>query len=138
MSTFAWNAYNPINGAVEEISEGFSWPCLFLGFIWYIYKGMWGWGIIALILAIFTSGISWLFFPFFANEQHTKSLLKRGYLNEKQWSEKKETGSITSNLGSHHQGTSSIADELAKLVTLKEQGVLSDEEFSKQKSKLLS
>ncbi|WP_425387533.1 SHOCT domain-containing protein [Desulfatirhabdium butyrativorans] len=29
-------------------------------------------------------------------------------------------------------------DELAKLATLKEQGLLSDEEFSKQKSKLLS
>lgn len=138
MSTFADKAYHPINGAVEEIWEGFSWPCLFLGFIWHIYKGMWGWGVIALILAIFTYGISWLVFPFFANEQHAKSLLKRGYLNEKQWNEKKQADINPGNSGSHRQTASSVADELAKLATLKEQGLLNDEEFSKQKRKLLS
>lgn len=136
MSTFARNARHPINGAVEEVWEGFSWPCLFLGFIWYIYKGMWGWGIIALVLAILTWGISWLVFPFFANEQHAKSLLERGYLNEKQWNDRKQAD--TRSTGQNQQASSSIADELAKLAALKERGVLSDEEFSKQKDKLLS
>ena len=64
MSTFAGQAYHPVNGSTEDIWEGFSWPCLFCGFLWYMYKGMWGWGIIALILAFITFGISWLIFPF--------------------------------------------------------------------------
>ncbi|MDD9855558.1 MAG: SHOCT domain-containing protein, partial [Gammaproteobacteria bacterium] len=34
--------------------------------------------------------------------------------------------------------SSSVADELAKLAALKEQGVLSDDEFSNQKQKLLA
>ena len=137
MSSIAGKAYHPVNGDVEEIWEGFSWPCLFLGFIWYIYKGMWGWGVIALILAFMTGGISWFLFPFFANEQHAKSLLKRGYLNEGQWNERKQSGwnVVNSELP---QATSHIADELAKLASLKEQGVLSVEEFTKQKNKLLS
>ena len=137
MSSFAGKAYHPVNGAVEEIWEGFSWPCLFLGFIWYIYKRMWGWGIIALILAFITWGISWLIFPFFANGQHAKSLLERGYLNEKQWNERKQSGR-NSVASESKLMTSSVADELAKLVALKEQGVLSDDEFIKQKNKLLS
>jgi hypothetical protein len=137
MSSSAGKAYHPANGAIEEIWEGFSWPCLFFGFIWYIYKGMWGWGVIALILAFVTLGLSWLVFPFFANEQHAKSLLKRGYLNEKQWNERKQSGS-NSVASESKPTTSNIADELAKLAALKEQGVLSDEEFTKQKTKLLS
>lgn len=137
MSTFAGNAYHPINGAVEKIWEGVSWPCLFLGFVWFIYKGMWGWGVIALVLTSITFGLAWLFFPFFANEQHAQSLLKRGYLNEKQWNERKQTDINPIHSGLHRQTPFSVADELSKLATLKEQGVLSDEEFSKQKSKLL-
>ena len=138
MSTLAAKAYNPTNGAVEEIWEGFSWPCLFLGFIWYIYKGMWGWGLIAFILAVFTWGLSWLVFPFFANEQHAKSLLKQGYLNEEQWNDKKKAGQQKSNTASYNLTTSSVSDELSKLAALREQGVLTDEEFSVQKRKLLS
>lgn len=138
MSKLVAKAYNPTNGAVEEIWEGFSWPCLFLGFIWYIYKGMWGWGVITLILAILTWGLSWLVFPFFANEQYAKSLLKQGYLNEEQWNEKKKAEKLASNTLSQNQASSSVSDELLKLVALKEQGVLTDEEFSVQKMKLLS
>lgn len=139
MSTLAGSAYHPINGAAEDIWEGFSWPALFLGFIWFIYKGMWGWGVIAFILALSTFGISWLFFPFFANELYAKSLLGQGYLNAKQWNEKKQVnaGTIKPAL-QPQQGGSLIADELAKLVALKERGVLSNEEFNKQKQKLLN
>src|SRR6185295_1345825 len=87
MSKLVAEAYHPVNHSTEEIWEGFSWPCLFCGFLWYMYKGMWGWGIIALILAVSTFGISWLIFPFFANGQYAKALLERGYLNEAQWNE---------------------------------------------------
>jgi hypothetical protein len=139
MSTLAGKAYHPINGATVEVWEGFSWPCLFFGSLWYISKGMWGLGVISLVLAVCTLGISWLIFPFFANEHHAQSLLKQGYLNEKQWAEKNQNSnekSIPSPM--QQQKAPLVADELLKLAQLKEQGVLSDEEFNKQKHKLLS
>ena len=132
MSTRAGKAYHPVNGSIEEVWEGFSWPCLFLGFIWYIYKGMWGWGLIALIVAMSTFGISWLVFPFYSNAQHIQSLKKRGYLSEQQWKDKQAVST------GQRQPASSVADELAKLAALKERGVLSDEEFANQKHKLLA
>lgn len=138
MSTFAGQAYHPVNGSTEDIWEGFSWPCLFCGFLWYMYKGMWGWGIIAFILAFITFGVSWLIFPFFANGQYAKALLERGYLNEHQWHERARAiwGDNTPGLKSH--AVSSVADELTKLAALKAQGVLTEEEFNQQKLKLLS
>ena len=138
MSTFAGQVYHPVNGSTEDIWEGFSWPCLFCGFLWYMYKGMWGWGIFALILVFITFGISWLIFPFFANGQYAKALLERGYLNEHQWHERARAiwGDNTPDLKSN--AVSSVADELAKLAALKAQGVLTEEEFNKQKLKLLA
>jgi hypothetical protein len=133
--SFENRLYHPINGSIEEIREGFSWWCLIFGFLWYLYKGVWGWGIIALILALPTAGISWLVFPFFANEHHAKDLLKRGYLTEKQWMEK-TTNDSKSNLD--HKATSYISDELSKLSNLNEQGIISNQEFLKLKEKLLS
>jgi hypothetical protein len=134
MSKVTGEAYNPVNGSIEEIWEGFSWACLVFGFLWYIYKGMWAWGAIALILAFCTFGVSWLIFPFFANGQYAQSLLRQGYLNEKQWKQRTtETNRRLAQVPQH-----GIADELAKLVALKEQGILSDEELQKQKLKLLS
>lgn len=138
MSKLVAKAYHPVNDSTEEIWEGFSWPCLFCGFLWYMYKGMWGWGIIALILAVCTVGISWLIFPFFANEQYARHLLKQGYLTEGQWNERTRGSKGVSKAAPTIQAASSVADELAKLAALKAQGVLSDEEFNKQKLKLLS
>lgn len=137
MSTLAAKAYHPTNGSTEDIWEGFSWPCLFFGFFWYLYKGMWGWGLIALILAGPTFFISWFVMPFLANEQYAKSLLSRGYLNEDQWNKRKKGSSEWGN-NSHQPEKSSVADELAKLAALKEQGILNDEEFEKQKKRVLS
>ena len=137
MSKFAAKAYHPINGAPEDTWEGFSWPCMFLGFIWYIYKGMWGWALIALILAMLTFGVSWLFFPFHANDQYTNSLLKRGYLNKSQWEAMNKSAS-TVHTSSNQRTSSSTADELAKLVALKSQGILTESEFATQKAKLLT
>ena len=133
MSTQAANYYHQGNGSVQETWQGFSWPCLFLGCIWYIYTGLWGWGVIAFILAIATSGISWLIFPFFANKQHELLLQKQGYLDQKQWKEKEKSRTAIP-----QSQPSSVSDELTKLVALKEQGILTDEEFSTQKGKILS
>ncbi|MHB1781020.1 hypothetical protein, partial [Acidithiobacillus sp.] len=120
MSTLVGKAYHPINGATEQVWEGFSWPCLLFGCVWYGYKGMWGWAFIALFLAVATAGVSWLILPFFANEQYAKHLLSRGYFNEKQWGERANTpmsGTISSE--PNNVKTSAVS-ELEKLVALKE------------------
>ena len=75
--------YHPINNYPEKIYTGFSWPCFFFGPFWYLYKGMWGWAVISFCVAGFTWGISALIFPFFANNSHQESLLKKGYLGRK-------------------------------------------------------
>jgi hypothetical protein len=133
MSTLAGRAYHPINGAAEQIWEGFSWPCLFFGCVWYGYKGMWGWAFIALVLAVATAGVSWLVLPFLANEQYAKHLLSRGYFNEKQWGERGNT-SMSGTISSE---PNSAVSELEKLVALKEKGVLTDQEFLHLKDKIL-
>lgn len=138
MSTYAAKAYHPVNDSAEEIWEGFSWPCLFCNFLWYMYKGMWGWGIISLSLAVSTFGISWLIFPFFSNAQYAKSLLERGYLNEVQRNERRQASLGATRPDVKNRTTYSVADELAKLAALKAKGVLSDEEFDAQKLKVLS
>ncbi|MEO7859509.1 MAG: SHOCT domain-containing protein [Nitrospirales bacterium] len=138
MSRLVAEAYHPLNDSTEEIWDGFSWPCLCCGFLWYMYKGMWGWGIIALILAFGTLGISWLIFPFFANEQHARSLLQRGYVNESQRNEGRGEGKRTDGIDAKNRLTPSVADELVKLAALKTQGVLTDEEFNTLKLKVFS
>jgi hypothetical protein len=136
MSTLVGKSYHPINGAAEQIWEGFSWPCLLFGCVWYGYKGMWGWAFIALILAVATAGVSWLILPFFANEQYAKHLLGRGYLNEEQWRERTSI-SVSGTGGAGPNVNISTASELEKLVSLKEKGALTDQEFLQLKDKLL-
>ncbi|MDP7365996.1 MAG: DUF2628 domain-containing protein [Candidatus Pacebacteria bacterium] len=80
MSTPSGNLYHPVNKHPVAIYEGFSWPCLFFGIFWFLYKNMWAWAVIALFAAVFTWGISMVVLPFFANGQHQKSLLNKGYL----------------------------------------------------------
>lgn len=87
MSRLAGRAYHSIKGATEDFWEGFSWPCLFGGFMWFFSKGMWGWGVIALILTIGTFGIAWLIFPFFANGLYAKAFLQKGHFDENNWRE---------------------------------------------------
>ena len=130
--------YHPINGSVEKIWKGFSWPCLFFGFIWFGVKGMWGWVLVSLALAFCTFGVSWLALPFFANRQHEQFLIRQGYLNEKQWDERKQVNSNITNTESRNTNIMSVVDEIAKLGKLRDEGLLNDEEFIKQKNKLLS
>ena len=59
-------------------------------------------------------------------------------MNEEQQDEKERARQMGHSQWGKNPITSSTADELAKLVALKAQGVMSDEEFTKQKLKLLS
>jgi hypothetical protein len=80
MSSISELLVHPQTGVKEQTWEGFSWPCLFFGVFWFLYKSMWIWALVSLILAIFTSGLSWFVMPFFANGLHSKGLIKAGWL----------------------------------------------------------
>jgi hypothetical protein len=84
MSTRIGSLYHPANQEPVDIYKGFSWPCLFLGPIWFIAKGLWLWAILSAILAVITMGFSQLVFPFFANGLFVKKMRKQGYLYEEQ------------------------------------------------------
>lgn len=125
MSKAAGLLVHPASKDRVPVYSGFSWPCLFAGCFWYGAKGLWGMGILAFLLALVTSGLSWLVFPFFANDQFRKSLLKDGYLPEEQ----------VERMAVQMQG--SVADEISKLASLKASGVLSEAEFQLRKERLL-
>ncbi|HWQ69938.1 MAG TPA: SHOCT domain-containing protein [Patescibacteria group bacterium] len=88
-------------------------------------KGLWGMGILAFLLAIVTWGLSWLVLPFFANDQYRNSLLKDGYVPQDQVGRSPLTTE------------GSVADEIRKLAELRASGVITVEEFSTRKSRLL-
>ena len=126
MSTRAAVLVHPVHGAEEQTWEGFSWPCFFAGGLWYLVKGMLAWAAIGLLVGIFTYGLGWFVFAFFANGQRTEWLQKQGY---------KPKGSVRAAAST---GRSSLADELGKLEALRMSGSLSDAEFAEQKRRLLA
>ena len=83
MSKQSGYLYHPSNNYPEKIYTGFSWPCLFFGFFWFVYKNMWAYAVISFLAAFLSWGISNLIFPFLANNAHQTSLLKKGYLGSK-------------------------------------------------------
>lgn len=135
MATLVAKAYHPVNGSTEEIWEGFSWECLFFGCFWFAAKSMWGWAVASAALAVVTAGFSWLLFPFFANGVYAKHLLAQGYLNEDQW-RAKQAPPKQSPLAPR-PASGSVADELMKLAKLRDQGLLSGDEFQREKARLL-
>ncbi len=122
---------------------------LFFGVFWFLYKGMWFWFCISVLLVSFTLGIAWFVLPFFSNDLHKKHLLKSGYLTEIQFRARRAeaesrdermeelvTSIAKGSKPSVHAG--SMADEIGKLNDLKNSGVLTEEEFQAQKKKLLA
>ncbi len=72
--------HHPRTRRPRKIREGFSWPCLFFNFLWYLYKGMFTWTFLSLALTVITAGVGWLILPFYANRQHIQSLINKGFL----------------------------------------------------------
>ena len=138
MSTQGEVLHHPINGTAEETWEGFSWPGFFFGIIWLLIKGLYGHFLICLAVAIISGGfaapIIWIVYGFIGNDAHKSSLLKKGYLTKDQWA-KKENQSTA-----HPTSPSTEKDylsQLRELAELKDKGILTDEEFQQQKTKLL-
>ena len=132
MSKQIGELYHPVNNHPEPIYEGFSFPCLFLGCFWYLFKGMGLWALISFLAAMISWGLAWFIFPFFANEQDRKYLLKKGYLTSSGEVKDEET---TDAQKEENVGTD--LDKIKKLAELKDQGILTEEEFEAKKKELL-
>jgi len=71
---------NPSNGYVEEVSSvAWLWVLLF-GTIYFAVKSVWNHAFLSFVLALFTFGISWLVYPFFATDILRKHYLKKGLI----------------------------------------------------------
>tara|TARA_A100001011_G_C14043309_1_gene728710 strand:+ start:557 stop:859 length:303 start_codon:yes stop_codon:yes gene_type:complete len=84
MSKYVGNLYHPTNSYPIMVYEGFNWWAWFFGCFWFLSKSLYGWALISFVLAFMTFGLSNIYFGFFANDEHCKSLLKKGYLSEQQ------------------------------------------------------
>ena len=72
---------HPTNNYKVIVSSATLW-CFLFGCFYFMYKGVWGPAILAFFLAIFTCGISWLIFPFFAEKLIIDHYMKQGYAIE--------------------------------------------------------
>lgn len=140
MSTTGEVLHHPVNGSTEQTWGGFSWPAFFFGVIWLLVKGLYGHFLINIVILIVTGGfaapIVWIVYGFIGNDAHKKSLLKKGYLSNAQWENRNPSLVPTpppSGIGQRDHVT-----QLRELAELREKGMLTDEEFSKQKAKLLA
>jgi hypothetical protein len=70
---------NPNTGAIKEAPVGFSWTTFFFGPFPALIRGDWKWGIIMLILALLTMGLSGLIFMFIYNKLYITDLVGAGY-----------------------------------------------------------
>jgi hypothetical protein len=84
MSKHIGYLYNPNNYHPIDIYKGYNFPCFLFGFIWFFLKGMYGWGVLSIILSFPTWGIANIFIGIFANGEYQKFLLNKGYLNDEQ------------------------------------------------------
>lgn len=70
---------HPLTGMVKEAPTGFSWTTLFFGIFPALFRGDVKWGLIMLLLAFLSLGLSWLIFPFIYNGLYLKGLIESGY-----------------------------------------------------------
>jgi len=143
MSTQGETLYHPVNGSEEQTWEGFSWPAFFFGVLWLLVKGLYGHFLINLVIVIATSGLAapivWVVYGFIGNGVHKNSLIKKGYLTNSQWEKVKikveaEIPTEPKPMGFQKD----IIEKLKDLDELRNRGILTNEEFASQKSKLLN
>jgi hypothetical protein len=66
------------NGIKVDITFSWLWTLLF-GIFYFAYHKNWKHYFISLLLAIFTNGISWFIYPFFAIPIMRQHFLEQGY-----------------------------------------------------------
>jgi hypothetical protein len=67
------------NGTRVDITFSWLWVFLF-GVLYFAYHGNWKHFAISFLLAIFTNGLSWLIYPFFARPIMRQHFLEQGYM----------------------------------------------------------
>lgn len=132
-------------GVVKNAPTGFSWTSLFFGFFPPLLRGDVKWFILAMIIAVFTFGISWLILPFIYNKIYIKNLMEIGYIpaddESKEFlikkrimvAEQKDVRRITS----LEEVEREISEKINKEKSLLENGVIDQETFLKRKEELL-
>ena len=70
---------NPANGYKEEVSMPGLWTLLF-GCFYFAVKGIWTHFVLGFLLAVFTVGLSWLIYPFFATGIMRTHYLRKGWV----------------------------------------------------------
>ena len=70
---------NPSNGYIETVSCPWLWALLF-GPIYFAVKGVWTHFVAGIMLGMFTFGVSWFFYPFFAGGIIRNHYLSKGWL----------------------------------------------------------
>jgi hypothetical protein len=153
MSIAAGYAIHPVNGSKEPIFEGWNWPAFFFGIFWCAAKGLWPLVAILFLLLLLMIGLpvigwlaalgTWIYLGANGNELYRKKLISQGYLIDGQTFPEEEikpvarvSTSSTENKNEYDTGSNLLKD-LERLQRLREQGALTEEEFSNQKSKLL-
>lgn len=70
---------NPHTGIIREAPVGFSWTVLSFGCFPPLFRSDWKWGVISLLLALGTYGISSIILAFFYNKLYIKDLISAGF-----------------------------------------------------------
>lgn len=73
---------HPIMRTIRLTPLGFSWTMLFFGMLVPLFRNDWKHFLISTVLAILTSGFSWLIYPFWYNYIYARNLIKDGFLAE--------------------------------------------------------
>ncbi len=139
MSTKGEVLHHPVNGSAEQTWDGFSWPAFLLGVLWLLVKGLYGHVAINVVLLIATAGFAapviWIAYGVMGNGVHKAALIKRGYLTEAQW-RAEQAGSGSGDGSVPRSGIDQLA-RLRQLGELRDNGTLTDEEFQREKARLL-
>jgi hypothetical protein len=70
---------NPENGFIEEVSNAPLWVLL-CGCFYFAAKGVWTHAVAGFLAALFTCGISWLIYPFYADQIMRTHYLRKGWV----------------------------------------------------------
>ncbi len=73
---------HPIMRSIRPAPLGFSWTMLFFGMFVPLARSDWKHFLISTVLAIFTSGLSWVIYPFWYNWIYVRNVIKEGLVLE--------------------------------------------------------
>lgn len=143
---------NPINNHIEESSDEW-FPTLLFGGFYFLSKGIWTHFLLYLLLVPLTLGIAWFVYPFYARSIVEQHYLRKGWIKESGDGKQPaaapprpaastsepaaQVPRVEPKIQAATQNVLSVASEIEKLASLKDKGILSEEEFQAQKKKLL-